>query len=109
MNTGSIVIDLLLKTGSFETDSKKAQARIKGMETAFTGAAKIVDIIVAVKNGVKSIGQAVGMLMIDIDLLVLPVVLLTLSLLWKSVPSECRKSKLSIRLTGRHGLTLKRI
>ena len=39
MNTGSIVIDLLLKTGSFETDSKKAQARIKGMETAFTGAA----------------------------------------------------------------------
>lgn len=38
-------------------------------DTGGLGAAKLVDILVAVKNGVKSIGQAAGMLMIDIDLL----------------------------------------
>src|SRR5690606_4697173 len=32
MPAGSIVIDLLMKTGSFETDSKRAEARLRQME-----------------------------------------------------------------------------
>jgi len=32
MSAGSIVIDLLMRTGSFETDTKRAQARLKELE-----------------------------------------------------------------------------
>ena len=32
MPAGSIIIDLLMKTGSFETDSKRAEKRLREME-----------------------------------------------------------------------------
>ena len=32
MAAGSIIIDLLMKTGSFETDSKRAEKRLREME-----------------------------------------------------------------------------
>lgn len=40
---GSIVVDLLMKTGSFETDSKRAEQRLKGMQkTIDAWSAKLV-------------------------------------------------------------------
>lgn len=63
MAAGSIVIDLLMKTGSFETDSKRAEKRLREMEktakqvgtvigTALT--AVTVALTVMVKNAIDS-------------------------------------------------------
>lgn len=37
---GSVIIDLLMKTGSFETDSKRAEKRVREMQRAITGSFK---------------------------------------------------------------------
>ncbi|KRD71452.1 phage tail tape measure protein [Lysobacter sp. Root96] len=45
---GSIVVDLLLRTGSFETDSKRAEKRVKELEKAIDGFAKKLGTAVGV-------------------------------------------------------------
>ena len=40
MAAGSIVIDLLMKTGSFETDTKRAEKRIKELDKEIKGFGK---------------------------------------------------------------------
>lgn len=40
MSAGSIIIDLLMKTGSFETDTKRAEKRVREMQKAITGSFK---------------------------------------------------------------------
>jgi hypothetical protein len=42
MAAGSIVIDLLMKTGSFETDTKRAEKRLKELEKTAVQAGKII-------------------------------------------------------------------
>jgi hypothetical protein len=56
MAAGSIIIDLLLKTGSFETDTKRAEKRLQGMlRTAEVQGRLIGD---AISNGLKTAVQA---------------------------------------------------
>ena len=66
MALGSIVIDLLLKTGAFETDTKKAERRLKEMEktakkvgaaigTAIAGTATAVTY--AIRSAISSMDQ----------------------------------------------------
>jgi hypothetical protein len=54
MAAGSIVIDLLLKTGSFETDTKRAEKRLKELETS----AKKVGAAIGAAFGAAAVATA---------------------------------------------------
>jgi len=55
---GSIVIDLLLRTGSFETDSKRAEKRAREMGKAFQATGKAIGTAIAAGAGVAATGLA---------------------------------------------------
>lgn len=56
---GSVIIDLLMKTGSFETDSKRAEKRVREMQRAITGSFKTMAAGVAGFAGALVSVQAV--------------------------------------------------
>lgn len=51
MSAGSIVVDLLLKTGSFETDTKRAQKNLKAFEKSVDEVAKKLTVGFTVAGG----------------------------------------------------------
>lgn len=55
---GSIVIDLLLRTGSFETDSKRAEKRNREMAKSFQATGKVIGTAIAAGAGVAATGLA---------------------------------------------------
>jgi len=52
MAAGSIVIDLLMRTGSFETDSKRAEKRLQEMEKSVKQVATAIGVATAAAAGV---------------------------------------------------------
>lgn len=61
MAAGSIVIDLLLRSGSFETDTARAEKRIKAFEKS------VVDAGTRIAVGFGAIAGAIGLAMAGID------------------------------------------
>lgn len=55
---GSIVIDLLMRTGSFETDSKRAEKRAREMQKTFLATGKAIGTAIAAGAGVAATGLA---------------------------------------------------
>lgn len=55
---GSIVIDLLLRTGSFETDSKRAEKRAREMHKTFQATGKAIGTAIAAGAGIAATGLA---------------------------------------------------
>ena len=55
---GSIVVDLLMRTGSFETDSKRAEKRVREMDKAFQATGKAIGTAIAAGAGVAATGLA---------------------------------------------------
>ena len=52
MAAGSIIIDLLMRTGSFETDSKRAEKRLRDMDKEFKRVGTVIGTAIAAGAGI---------------------------------------------------------